>query len=651
MNSERRDLRDLSCVQVPRVTPLDVKQNLAGSCNKTDIIFALLPAYLEPVARVFRKFGHKVFYIKLSYADYPLEAERQRAYALREAGIMPLPLEDLPRLVGIRAYISDPEGKLQERNNKLAPTTLLQAFEALYPNNPDIVTKLHAVFQTIAAGHLATANQVNRWAEAHPGRKHLLIYSSVNGLLIFDLASNVRLLVVPVDLFIKAVVTATRILRAGLGAITAALTPKGHRAITVPPGSRNFSVSRVAFVTHDGLNYGQLYQKTLFYSDRTDSERHPENLLHFDYCGVSSPSEKIKWVCLGSQRQALFRGLYHAFVALTRGIFRIRRIQQAVGLLLLARFYAVFMSYSKQLAAYPDLKLALIDYELLCPKELLLAFDARKIKTAAAQERFVTTFFAISGSVLDTYLCASEYAAGVMKKSPSYCIGNYVPIGQHRSDYLIMARQSPPPQTLEVPLLRGRRIVTALGFHTHLDWYNSQADPLLNWTAHRQFLEDMIRLSRDMPNVFIVLRFKFVDWVSLPAFADVVREIETSEDMTISMDYEISHFSAELCAHSHLVISKHTSLGDECLAVGIPVLFHEYTHNTERLVADTIDYSPTRIMCFNYQELLERSRTILSGDPNAMTPDYEYLKNVVFGGLGDGGVRERIHAHIDSMLA
>ena len=34
-----------------------------------------------------------------------------------------------------------------------------------------------------------------------------------------------------------------------------------------------------------------------------------------------------------------------------------------------------------------------------------------------------------------------------------------------------------------------------------------------------------------------------------------------------------------------------------------------------------------------------------------MTPDYEYLKSVVYGGLGDGKVRERIHAHIDSLLA
>lgn len=121
--------------------------------------------------------------------------------------------------------------------------------------------------------------------------------------------------------------------------------------------------------------------------------------------------------------------------------------------------------------------------------------------------------------------------------------------------------------------------------------------------------------------------------------------------MTISMDYEKTYISYDLCAHSDLVIAKHTSLGDECLSVGIPVLFHEYTHNTERLVADAFDYNPSKIMCFNYQELKERVQIVLSGTPNAMTEDYEYLKNVVYGGLGDGKVRERIHAHIEEMLS
>ena len=337
---------------------------------------------------------------------------------------------------------------------------------------------------------------------------------------------------------------------------------------------------------------------------------------------------------------------------MSMGIVRVRCIQQVIGLLLLSRLYVNFMSYSRKLETYPGLKVALIDYEVLCPMALLLAFDARNIRTLAAQERFSGAFYATKGgAVLNTYLCGSEYVAELMRKSWAYYADHYLPVGQYRCDNLVAARQSPPPQILRAPIAQGRRIITALGFHTHMDWHNSQSDPLLNWSAHRQFLEDMIRLSRDIPNVFIILRFKMVDWISLPVFAEVVQELESSENMTISMDYEKSFFSYDLCANSHLVIAKHTSLGDECLAAGIPVLFHDYTHNTERLVADAIDYNPAQIMCFNYEEILERAKTVLTGDPNAMTPGYKYLKNVVYGGLGDGKVRERIHAHIETLLA
>lgn len=621
--------------------------------KKSDIIFSSLPAYLDFLARIFRKCGHRVFYLRLFGPVQSVQDERQRAVALREAGIVPLPLEYLPRLVGVRKNLTDPEKKLKKKVNQLAPITLLKAFEGLYPGNTDVVNKLRTVVQSISAGQISIVGQVNCWAEAHPGRKILLIYPGFNGLLVFDLASNVSLLIVPLGALVKGLAAVARIARKLWNAIAGInIVRQGDHAVKAVSGVSPVSDSRVVFVTHAGLSYGKLFQKTLFYSDRSDSKRHPENLLHFDYSGFPSPSENIRWVCLGSERQSLLAGLYHVPVAISRGIVHIRSIPQIIGLLLLSRFYATFMSYSKRLEAYPDLKVALIDYEILCPMALLLAFDARNIKTVAAQERFFGAFYeTMGGTILNTYLCGSEYVAEVMKKSPAFYAKHYLPVGQYRSDNLVTARQSPPPQLLEVPITQGRKIITALGFHTHMDWYNSQPDPLLNWSAHRHFLEDMIRLSRDIPNVFIILRYKFVDWVSLPVFAEAVREIASSGNMAISMDYEKSFFSYDLCANSHLVIAKHTSLGDECLAVGIPVLFHEYTHNTEQLVANAFDYSPARIMCFNYQELLERSRMVLSDGSQAMTPDYEYLKRVVYGGLGDGNVQERIHAHIDSLLA
>src|SRR5207247_1114874 len=98
--------------------------------------------------------------------------------------------------------------------------------------------------------------------------------------------------------------------------------------------------------------------------------------------------------------------------------------------------------------------------------------------------------------------------------------------------------------------------------------------------AHEHFLRDMLRMAADIPSAFIVCRFKYADWTLLPRFATIVAEIESRENLTISTEYDKPFFSYGLCAHSDLVIAKPTSLADECLAVGIPVLFHDYTHNT-----------------------------------------------------------------------
>ncbi|TAL12161.1 MAG: hypothetical protein EPO02_02475 [Nitrospirae bacterium] len=582
--------------------------------------------------------------------ESPLGSVKQRAVALREVGIVPLPLEDLSRFVVVLKDFSDPEKNFQIEARQLAPLEVLQAFDGLYPNNADIVTKLNTVMQCMVSGQIYAVSQVNFWARAHPSRKHVFIYPNVHGMLAFDLASNVSLLVVPMDTFFQGIATVARIFRKVMRAITATLTRKGTLAVTEPPDLQNVSASRVVFVTHKGLNYGDLFQKTLFYSDRIDSELHQENLLHFDYSDTPSPSKKIKWVCLGRQPQSFWLTLYYSLVAIGRGIVRVRRIQHIIGLLILARVYVRFKFYTKRLQAYPDLKVALIDYEVLCPKPLLLAFEAKNIKTVAVQERFFMPSFARVGTVLNTYLCASEYAAEVMRKSLTYSVDRYLPVGQYRSDNLIKARQSPPPRILEAPKAQGRKIIIALGFHTYLDWHDTQQEPDLNWKAHRHFLDEMIRLSQDIFNTFIVLRYKNVDWLSLPIFAEVVQQIESMENITISIDYERPFISYDLCAHSHLVIAKYTSLGNECMSVGIPVLFHDYTHNTKQVVANAFDSNPARIMCFNYQELLERARVVLSGDSHAMTPDYEYLKNVVYGGLGDGKVHKRIQAYIDSLL-
>lgn len=616
-----------------------------------EIIFTKLPKYLDHLCIILAKAGNRIYYLELPQgAGDDKESVDRRVKSLRNHNIVPLPIEDLPKITWVSELISDPDNKVLEKTRRIAPGPLLDALGKLYPNITGVPQKLEiAIHAAIAPQMLYKAGKVNVWARENPGTRHLLIDITPDGYYIPGLEQNVRLLVIPVDIVAQGFGKIIHLLRRMLpkrrspGGVPVCPPVISRRQ---PPRS-----SRVALVTHHGLSYGNLFPKYIFYSPRADSDLHEERLLHIDYCGWNSPSEKLNWVCMGNHQHSWISNACSAVAALGRGILHIRRFRHILGLIVLVRSYVIFRSFAEKLDAYPDLKLALIDYEILCPNELLLALESKGVQTVAVQERFFTTFSNLLGStILSDYLCHSPFTADVMKRSPLYSVSRFVPVGQYRSDKLLEAKRSVPPEILKGPLAQGKKIITALGFHAVKEWQNARSELYTNWKAHKQFLNDMIRLSEEIPGVFIILRYKFTDWITMPVFAEEIEKIQTSENIAISMDYDRYFISYELCAHSDLVIAKPTSIADECLSVGIPVLFHDYTHNADRLISVAFDYAPARIMCHRYDEIRNKARIILGSTPHEMTGDYEYLMQEVFGGLGDGRVTERIRHYLEKRI-
>lgn len=615
-----------------------------------EIIFAKLPRYLDSICILLAKTVSAIYYLELPFSGGEAKEEREKRVSILKAhNILPLPLEDLPRITSLSAITSDPDMNTLKKARQIAPVTLLNSLGGLFSDDSERSKKvLVLVHAAVVQKMFSVAGKVNIWSREKSDTQFLVIDVNLDGFLTPQLEPNVRLLVIPLDIFAQGWNAISHVLRSFIPK----KTPVKKNASSPVMGYRQDThTSRVALVTHHGLSYGNLFPKYIFYSQRPDSELNRERILHIDYGGWSSPAEELNWVCMGNHRLTWTTNFSSAFTALRKGIFHVRRFRHILGFMIVIRSYVIFRSYCSKLDSFPDLKLACIDFEILCPNELQLAFEKKGIRTLAVQERFFTTFSNLLGStILSYYLCDSPFTAGVMRSSQLYAVDHFLPVGQYRSDKLFEAKQSPPPQILKEPLAKGKKIVTALGFHATLEWQASQTEPYINWKAHKNFLSDMIRLSEEIPDIFIILRYKFVDWIGLPAFQEEIQRINSSDSIVISTDYDKFFVSYDLCAHSDLVIAKSTSIADECLSTGIPVLFHEYTHNTSRLVADAFDYSPARIMCYNYQELKQRARIILSGTPNEMTQDYDYLKREVFGDLGDGRVNERIHAHIENIL-
>ena len=169
--------------------------------------------------------------------------------------------------------------------------------------------------------------------------------------------------------------------------------------------------------------------------------------------------------------------------------------------------YYLYIKYNEAIKKFKNLKIAIIDYEALCPKALILALEKNNVKTVACQERFIHTFFTSWVNVmLDTYYVASEYVADFIKDSRYHDIKKIIPIGLYRSEYISLYKNKNIPHEISQAKDAGKKVVVFLGHQSPIHWFDSQLDIITSWSAQVSFLEDIIKLYN---NIFIYL-YKFI---------------------------------------------------------------------------------------------------------------------------------------------
>jgi hypothetical protein len=163
----------------------------------------------------------------------------------------------------------------------------------------------------------------------------------------------------------------------------------------------------------------------------------------------------------------------------------------------------------------------------------------------------------------------------------------------------------------------------------------------------KNYLEDYIKLSQNLNNTFIVLRFKSTDWTVNSYFEKTLKKINDCENIILSNDYKNPLYSYKLCAHADLVIAKLTSLVDDCIINDIPVLFHEYTHNMTRISADVyaerFNYFPKSLMCYNFAELLLKSKSFLFNDEGKIRNQIATLNKTIYQVENKYNPKDKIH--------
>ena len=86
------------------------------------------------------------------------------------------------------------------------------------------------------------------------------------------------------------------------------------------------------------------------------------------------------------------------------------------------------------------------------------------------------------------------------------------------------------------------------------------------------------------------------------------------------------------------------------VAVGVPVVIHDYTHNRHPGACQMSDHIPRDVFAHTFKELTSKLEEHLATVPSPYNSTLRGVQSAVYGNLGDGRVRERVSQVLDQLL-
>ena len=610
-----------------------------------DIIFGYVNFWTFPLIKILKYLRFNVYYL---FIDFDNEIKKNKlAKKLEINNILPVPFE-LEKKISSNASFSlcesDPNEVAYNKNETLVSDKILSKYCSLF--SVDKIKKLRILVQDIIFfQQIRVSGKLDVWSAIHPKRK--ILYVSFKFKCFYNLGNNKNIfkIIIPLDVFnffIKIIKKNTKVKQE--------TSTQNHKNIN------DFMNKKVAFIPHKGISYGEkeskLYEKSLYYSADKNSNFSKNDILHLDYSNYPQPKENICWLSFESITFSKYTVYLKTILFSIRKIYLIRSWSTFLVWIFFIHQYNKYLIYFYKIKKFKNLKLAILDYEILCPKTLVLALQNNNVHTAATQERFIHTFYtSYANLIVDTYFTISEFSAKLIKKSKYHDIKNIIAAGSYRNNLFSDFKNYIPNEIADAKK-KGKKIIVLLGYPSANNWFESYTSLQCSWLSQISFLEDAIKLAKSFDNSFLIIKYKSEKCPirSNPYFKNILKKISECENLILASDYKQSFYAYKLCNNADLVIAKHTSIGDECLIQGIPTLFYEYTHNMKGLQSDAFNYSPSKIMCYDFDELLENSKSLLFNKESNLKSEIIKLKQTIYYVSDTKDIKKNIIAKLENMI-
>lgn len=419
--------------------------------------------------------------------------------------------------------------------------------------------------------------------------------------------------------------------------------------------SIDYNGAEVIYFPHQGVFFGDAFTKDHFYCDSIDSPFHKSKTLHISFYEKNAnymkenyryyTANKIPFVDLGDigyRKAELYKSMYGLIKQMN-----VKTVNDLYHFGVWIILYAVLLffrvrKYQLILARFQHLKVALVGYDYLFPRDLAMALTLNNVRICAAEERLIIAFFPDNYLIFDYYFVASDIVRESCLKTSQ--VDNFIPVGLVRVDTLYKCEKCQLYDEKYDKIKQEKKFILALDFNLPADDIVDINRAAAKISETRQFYKDLIKLAKDFPSFYIVIKGKDLESYSSPYIKDILLEIETIENITIEMD--LTKYNPYFIAEkADITIACHTSLCDELLAAGRKVIIYEITDRLDTL----FNYKRYPIIVSNYDELKHCIEHFLNGaylDNNII----KRIQKEFYSDCFHGNVRKNIQVVLEEIV-
>jgi len=409
------------------------------------------------------------------------------------------------------------------------------------------------------------------------------------------------------------------------------------------------------FFPHKGIFRGDLYFEEQFYSDNENSPFYKSKILHLslgeteEVLKISHKYYKEESIPYMDLYQLSCENILISAVNILR-LMNLNKYKLIKNIRYMDKqtfkdglhFFRI-ISYNKSLIkALGEIKIALIGYEFLFPPFISLSLSMCNIKTVSVQERLLAPLWLWHKIILDYYFIFGESIEEKIHNGLDCChIKNTRKLGVLKTD-VIIEEELKNIKNKYSEIKNTYYIILALDYTPAPNQIDNCEYAACNWKIIKKFYIDMIKLASNNSGIYIIIKGKNASVNSHPEFYDLLGVINNMPN--ICVETNISEYTpSKMIALSDAAIALYTSMGDEMLAVGKPVLFYDYFG----MPSSFFDYENYPVIVNSYDELEIRVNKLVHDNEFMASDLFNTMRRRLYGGNANGNIKNILHGELE----